>query len=48
MKTSDMFTALHFAARHGNHTMLMLLCEQANADLLVRNKFGSTPMHIAA
>ena len=33
--TDDNFTALHFATRHGNYTMLSLLCEKANADMYV-------------
>ena len=48
MKTEDEFTALHFATRHGNYTMLSLLCEKANADMYIQNKYGSTAIHIAA
>jgi ankyrin repeat protein len=48
MRTGDSFTALHFAARHGNYTMLELLCERAGVDKMIMNKFGSTPIHIAA
>jgi len=32
MRTGDSFTALHFAARHGNYTMLQLLCEKARVN----------------
>jgi ankyrin repeat protein len=46
--TEEQFTALHFATRHANYTILSLLAEKAGADLLIRNKFGSTVMHIAA
>ena len=46
--TDDNFTALHFATKHGNYTMLTLLVEKANADLYVQNKYGATAMHIAA
>jgi hypothetical protein len=46
--TEDKFTALHFATRHANFTILTLLVEKAGADLYIRNKFGSTVMHIAA
>ena len=46
--TDDSFTALHFATRHGNYTMLSLLCEKADADLYIQNKYGSSAMHIAA
>lgn len=48
LKTEDEFTALHFATRHGNYTMLSLLCEKANADMYIQNKYGSTAIHIAA
>ena len=48
MKTEDHFTALHFATRHGNYTMLSLLCERAHADMYIQNKYGSTAIHIAA
>jgi ankyrin repeat protein len=44
----DNFTALHFATRHGNYTLLSLLVERAGADLYIKNKYGSTVMHIAA
>ena len=33
--TDDNFTALHFATRHGNYTMLSLLCEKADADMYI-------------
>ena len=46
--TDDEFTALHFATKHGNYTMLMFLVERANADLYIQNKYGATAMHIAA
>ena len=46
--TDDDFTAIHFATKHGNYTMLNLLIEKAKADLLIKNKFGATVMHIAA
>lgn len=46
--THDQFTALHFATRHANYTILQLLVERAGADLYLRNKFGSSVMHIAA
>jgi ankyrin repeat protein len=46
--TDDNFTALHFATKHGNYTMLHLLVERAAADLSIKNKFGATVMHIAA
>lgn len=47
-RTEDQFTALHFATRHGNLTILQLLVERAGADLNTTNKFGSSAMHIAA
>jgi len=46
--SDDNFVALHFATRNGNYTMLRLLVEEADADLFVQTKFGSTVMHIAA
>lgn len=46
--TEDQFTALHFATRHANLTILSLLVEKGGADIYQRNKFGSTVMHIAA
>lgn len=46
--TDDNFTALHFATKHGNYTMLSLLVEKGEADLQIKNKFGATVMHIAA
>ena len=46
--TEDQFTALHFATRHANLTILTLLVERGGADIYQRNKFGSTVMHIAA
>lgn len=42
------FVPLHFAAKHGNYLMLTYLVEKAGVDLYVKNKFGSTVMHIAA
>jgi len=47
-KADDNFTALHFAAKHGNYTMLKILVEKAGADLSIRNQFGANVMHIAA
>lgn len=47
-QTEDQFTALHFATRHANFTILTLLIEKAGADLYIKNKFGATIMHIAA
>jgi ankyrin repeat protein len=48
MKTEDHFTALHFATRHANYIILSLLVEKAGADLYIKNKYGSTVLHIAA
>ena len=48
MLTLDHFTALHFATRHGNYIILMLLVEKAGADVSIKNKYGSTCLHIAA
>jgi len=33
--TDDQFTSLHFAAKHGNYTMLSLLCESAEANMYI-------------
>jgi ankyrin repeat protein len=33
--TDDQFTALHFATKHGNYTMLTYLVERASADLYI-------------
>ena len=46
--TDDEFTALHFATKHGNYTMLTLLVEKGKADLYITNKYGAMAMHIAA
>jgi hypothetical protein len=35
MTTEDNFTALHFATRHANFTMLTLLVEKAGADMYI-------------
>ena len=36
-KADDNFTALHFAAKNGNYTMLHILVERAKADVLIMN-----------
>ena len=36
-KADDSFTALHFAAKHGNYVMLKILVEDAGADLMIEN-----------
>lgn len=46
--TDEEFTALHFAAYHGNFSLIKFLIENANADINKKNKFGSTLMHVAA
>ena len=48
LKADDNFTALHFAAKHGNCTMLKFLVEKAGADMELRNKHGANVMHTAA
>ena len=48
IQTDDSFTALHFAVKWGNYTVLNYLVEKAGADLSIKNKFGSNLMHIAA
>ena len=48
IKADDNFTALHFAAKHGNYVMLKILVEKAGADPRIPNQFGANVMHIAA
>lgn len=47
-KADDNFTALHFAAKHGNYVMLKILVEKLGADPKIPNQFGANVMHIAA
>lgn len=47
-KADDNFTALHFAAKHGNYIMLKVLVDDAGADLMIENQYGANVMHIAA
>jgi len=37
MKADDNFTALHFAAKHGNYVMMKYLVEKAGADPRITN-----------
>lgn len=46
--TDEEFTALHFAAYHGNFYLSKFLIEHGKADIFKKNKFGSTLMHVAA
>lgn len=42
------FTALHFAAFHGNYSIMNALVEEAKADMSLANKSGCTVLHLAA
>jgi ankyrin repeat protein len=46
--TDEGFTAIHFATYHGCYPMLKFLTENAKADISIKNKFGSSVMHVAA
>lgn len=46
--TDEDFTALHFAAYHGNYTLIRFLMNSAYADMTKKNKFGASLLHIAA
>ena len=47
-QTDEGFTALHFATYHGNFPLIKYLIDNANADMSITNKFGSSVLHIAA
>jgi palmitoyltransferase ZDHHC13/17 len=47
-QTDEGFTAIHFATYHGNFSLIKFLIETANADMTMKNKFGSSVMHVAA
>ena len=47
-QTDEGFTALHFATYHGSFPLIKYLMDNANADMHVTNKFGSSVLHIAA
>ena len=46
--TDEGFTCIHFATYHGNYHLLKFLTQTAQADIHVKNKFGSSVMHVAA
>ena len=46
--TDEGFTAIHFGTYHGNYAILKFLTEVAMANINVKNKFGSTVLHVAA
>jgi ankyrin repeat protein len=46
--TDEGFTAIHFATYHGNYALLKFLSQTAEANIHVKNKFGSSVMHVAA
>ena len=41
------FTALHWAAKHGNSDMVKLLAGNCGADVNARSHGGYTPLHLA-
>ena len=47
-QTDEGFTAIHFATYHGSYPMLKFLTDNAKADIHIKNKFGSSVMHVAA
>jgi ankyrin repeat protein len=46
--TDENFTALHFAAYHGNLKLSIKLVEEMGANFNARNIYGANVLHIAA
>jgi ankyrin repeat protein len=46
--TDEAFTALHFASFHGNLDLVIQLVEEYFSDILKKNLFGASALHIAA
>lgn len=48
MRTDELFTAVHFAAYHGNLPITRVLVEEMGCDIFAQNLFGANVLHISA